>query len=316
MLFGLSPEPPFKRDNTSPGKRPDDGSPFRSRLSRRNSTLCALNGEASIAPQPTLPRVLPTTLSFFRFNPTQSATSEVSPTASEQQTQQDQQQEAHQSPSPRCRVGATQTRLNPQTSDQLFAHSPHSQASVLAAAGTMDQATQTQTPNPTTAATAGPAPAPIPPGPLPQQPASSAQSEANPTASRAPSTIASLPQQPAGPPIAPYRPLPYQPPYLGLGTLPTMAQPIFYGPQQYWYCYPGGTPGTNYPTGTWNQQSPWYSGTAHHLTNPPLVPQVYTVEPAYIVPQQQQATYYQTAPQAPAAAYYYYAPGAPTYYYT
>ncbi|RYC61266.1 hypothetical protein CHU98_g4949 [Xylaria longipes] len=239
---------------------------------------------------------------------------EVSSTPSEQQAQQDQRfpQQARQPPNPRYTVGATQTPLSPQTSGQLPVHSLHPQASVPAAAATtMDQATQTQTqtPYPTTATAEAPAPTPVPtPVPSeplpPQQPASSAPSETNPATSRAPSTVP---------------PPPYQPSRVWLNAPSAMAQPIFCTPPPYWYCYPGATPGQGYSS-TWNQQSPYYSGTAHHFTNPPIqVPQVYTVEPAYIMPQQamytQAAAYYQAAPQA-AGAYYYYAPGAPTYYRT
>lgn len=205
-------------------------SPLHSMLSQRNPTLYTFSqdpvttSEANLEPQPNLPRVQVTPPFISYYNPVQSTISEVSPTASEQQTQQDQQQEAQPISQPAYIVGATQTQPNPHTFEQLFAHSPHSQTSVLAAARTMDRATQTQTPNPTTAATAGSAPAPILPAPLLQQPASSAGSGTNPTISRAPSTIASLPQQPAGPPITPYPHPPYQPPHLGLSALPTMAQ--------------------------------------------------------------------------------------------
>ncbi|KAI8953170.1 hypothetical protein F4801DRAFT_576630 [Xylaria longipes] len=234
---------------------------------------------------------------------------EVSSTPSEQQAQQDQR--------------------FPQTSGQLPVHSLHPQASVPAAAATtMDQATQTQTqtqtPYPTTATAEAPAPTPVPtPVPSeplpPQQPASSAPSETNPATSRAPSTVPPPSQQATGPPATPSQPPPYQPSRVWLNAPSAMAQPIFCTPPPYWYCYPGATPGQGYSS-TWNQQSPYYSGTAHHFTNPPIqVPQVYTVEPAYIMPQQamytQAAAYYQAAPQA-AGAYYYYAPGAPTYYRT
>ncbi|KAI1133445.1 hypothetical protein F5Y10DRAFT_287806 [Nemania abortiva] len=79
--------------------------------------------------------------------------------------------------------------------------------------------------------------------------------------------------------------------------------------QQYWYYYTGATPTAGLPV-TCTRPSPFWSGTSHYLTNPPpQAPQVYTVEPAYIMPQ---ATYY----QAPAATpIYYYNTGAPTYYY-
>ncbi|KAI0974008.1 hypothetical protein F4678DRAFT_486550 [Xylaria arbuscula] len=61
-------------------------------------------------------------------------------------------------------------------------------------------------------------------------------------------------------------------------------------------------------------RSPWWSGASHYRSNPPLqAPQVYTVEPAYIMPQ---AMYYQAPAPAPTTApVYYYAAGAPTYYY-
>ncbi|KAI0390107.1 hypothetical protein F5Y17DRAFT_446037 [Xylariaceae sp. FL0594] len=65
------------------------------------------------------------------------------------------------------------------------------------------------------------------------------------------------------------------------------------------------------------QRSPFWSGTAHYLTNPPPPPpQIYSVEPAYFMQQQPQpqASYYQVAAPVAAPAYYYVA-GAPAYYY-
>ncbi|KAI3317986.1 hypothetical protein HD806DRAFT_526642 [Xylariaceae sp. AK1471] len=89
-------------------------------------------------------------------------------------------------------------------------------------------------------------------------------------------------------------------------------------PQQtYWYYYPGTVPApaASVPNNA-TRQSPWWSGTSHYLTSPPpQAPQVYSVEPAYIMPQ---ATYYQAPAPAPAPAaapVYYYVAGQPCYYY-
>jgi hypothetical protein len=67
-------------------------------------------------------------------------------------------------------------------------------------------------------------------------------------------------------------------------------------------------------------RSPFWSGTAHYLTNPPPpLPQVYSVEPAYTT--MPQATYYQTTgpavvwPPSNVAPSCYYIAGAPCYYY-
>ncbi|KAI0202042.1 hypothetical protein F4808DRAFT_423301, partial [Astrocystis sublimbata] len=93
-----------------------------------------------------------------------------------------------------------------------------------------------------------------------------------------------------------------------------MAPPMFCTPPGYWYCYPGAVPGANYPTSTWPQQSPWWSGTGHYLTSGP--PPVYAVEPAYIIPQQQQQqAVWVTAAQPQGAGGYYYYAGAPAAYY-
>ncbi|KAI3342154.1 hypothetical protein F4824DRAFT_445236 [Ustulina deusta] len=179
----------------------------------------------------------------------------------------------------------------------------------------------TQTSYPATA-TAGPSSTPTPPGIVP-------------TASTAhqnyPAT-AYPPQHPARPPTTPWGHPPYPLPNIGSGAPPIMAapygwhQPFCYPPPhmqqsqqqlQYWYYYPGTAPAAGLPM-TCTHPSPWWSGTSHYLTNPPpQAPQVYTVEPAYIIPQ---ATYYQATAPAPAAApaaapAYYYVPGAPAYYY-
>ncbi|KAJ8120207.1 hypothetical protein ONZ43_g3025 [Nemania bipapillata] len=99
-------------------------------------------------------------------------------------------------------------------------------------------------------------------------------------------------------------PAPQIPQMPQLQQLPQLQQPQ---QQQYWYYYPTATP-AGLPV-TCTRPSPFWSGTSHYLTSPPA-PQVYTVEPAYMMPQ---TAYY----QAPAAApMYYYAAGAPTYYYT
>ncbi|KAI0102053.1 hypothetical protein GGR51DRAFT_574412 [Nemania sp. FL0031] len=90
---------------------------------------------------------------------------------------------------------------------------------------------------------------------------------------------------------------------------PQLQQPQQPQQQQYWYYYPGVTPATGLPM-TCTRPSPFWSGTSHYLTNPPpQAPQVYTIEPAYIMPQ---TTYYQSPAAAPV---YYYAAGAPIYYY-
>ncbi|KAI0413826.1 hypothetical protein F5X98DRAFT_378359 [Xylaria grammica] len=205
---------------------------------------------------------------------------------------------------------------------------------------------RTQTSLPTTTA-AGPAPATatatatsaapsgtIPTAPIPpQQPASSAHPGTNPAAppfAQAQQRAAHPPQHPARPPTAPwgYPSYPAQNPNSGgpfnMAAPNGCPQPFCVPPphmqqaqqqQQIWYYYPGtapaataGLPMTCTPT------SPWWSGTAHYLTNPPpQPPQVYTVEPAYIMPQ---AGYYQAAAAAPGASpVYYYVPGAAAYYY-
>ncbi|KAI1751754.1 hypothetical protein F4782DRAFT_547482 [Xylaria castorea] len=311
--------------------------------------IAAVASEANQEPQPSLLAIQPPVSCWA---PAQSTDSEVSSTQSGQPAEQDRQQllqqEAHQSSSPCYTVGANQTRPSLQTSGQLPVQSLHRQASVAATAAattTMDQATQTQTPRPATATTAGPTPTPILSRPIPpEQPASSARSGTNPTTPRASPTVAPPSQQPIGLPTIPSQPhpyqfqphpyqsqprpyqsqpRPYQSSYVGLTAPYAMSQVCT--PPPYWYCYPGASPGAGYPYSNWNQQSPWYSGTAHYLTSPPpQVPQVYTVEPAYIMPQQQ-ATYYQPATYNQPAAYnqpapmsaspyYYYVPGAPNYY--
>ncbi|KAI0434341.1 hypothetical protein F5Y09DRAFT_357163 [Xylaria sp. FL1042] len=189
---------------------------------------------------------------------------------------------------------------------------------------TMNAGTQTSCATPTTAGSVPPTPAP--PGSVPttstapQNPAPSAHAGINPAANP--------PQHLAQPPAVPWAHPSHPPSNAGLGAAPAMAapngwyQPFCYLPahvqqpqqqQQYWYYYPGTAPGAGLPM-TCTRPSPWWSGTSHYLTNPPpRAPQVYTVEPAYIMPQ---TTYYQaTMPATAAAPAYYYVAGQPTYYY-
>ncbi|KAI1355235.1 hypothetical protein F5Y01DRAFT_328088 [Xylaria sp. FL0043] len=196
---------------------------------------------------------------------------------------------------------------------------------------TMDAGTQTSRATPSVAGSAPPTPAPPSSVPTtsaaPQDPASSARSGIS---SAAVPPQHPTQQQPAAPPAAPWGHHPSLPlSSAGPRAPPAMAapnawyQPFCYMPphmqqpqqqqQQYWYYYPGTVPGAGLPM-TCTRPSPWWSGTSHHLTNPPpRAPQVYTVEPAYIMPQ---ATYYQAAmPAAGAAPTYYYVAGQPTYYY-
>ncbi|TRX95251.1 hypothetical protein FHL15_003943 [Xylaria flabelliformis] len=238
--------------------------------------------------------------------------SEVTSTPSGQQAEQDQQQlpqqEAHQYSNTHYAEWATQTPSSQQSPGQFPVYSPHRQASVFVAAATMDQATQTQTPRPATAATAGHTPAPSLSGSIPpEQPAPSVHSTAAPPPP--PQQQQQQPPPPSHPPTIPSYPHPYQPLYAGLTAPYAMAQ--FNTAPPYFYCQPGASPGAGFLYSNWNKQSPWYSGTSHYLTSPR--PQVYTVEPAFIMPQQ--ATYYQPAsPIVP--PYYYYVPGGPSYYCT
>ncbi|KAI0858102.1 hypothetical protein F4860DRAFT_323636 [Xylaria cubensis] len=233
--------------------------------------------------------------------------SEPSSTPSRQQAEQDQQQlpqqEAHQYSNPHYAEWATQSPPSQQSLRQFPAYSPHRQASVFAAAVTMDQATQTQTPRPATAATAGHTPAPSSSGSIPpEQPTPSVHS----TAAPPPPPQQQQPPPPSHPPTIPSHPHPYQPVYAGWPAPYAMAH--FQAMPPHFYSSPGPSPGAGFHYSTWNKQSPWYSGTSHHLTSPR--PQVYTVEPAFIMPQH--ATYYQWASLI-APPYYYtsYAPGGP-----
>ncbi|KAI0811948.1 hypothetical protein GGR55DRAFT_703880 [Xylaria sp. FL0064] len=189
---------------------------------------------------------------------------------------------------------------------------------------TMNAGTQTSCATPSVAGSAPPTPAPPRSVPTasaaPRDPASSARSGI--------SSAAVPPQQAAPPPAAPWRHPSHPLSNAGPRAPPVMAAPnAWYQPfcypqpymqqpqqqQQYWYYYPSTVPGAGLPM-TCTRPSPWWSGTSHHLTNPPpRAPQVYTVEPAYIMPQ---ATYYQAAmPAAGAAPTYYYVAGQPIYYY-
>ncbi|KAI1425698.1 hypothetical protein F5Y12DRAFT_713974 [Xylaria sp. FL1777] len=199
---------------------------------------------------------------------------------------------------------------------------------------TMNSTTQPSRP---TTPIAGPASAATPPGTIPilstpsQQAASSVHSRSAqtvPPASQNHPAAANIPQLPAQPPTVPWGYPSFPHPNVGLRAPPNMAapggwhQPFCYPPphmqqsqqpQQYWYYYPGAIPSAGLPM-TCTRPSPWWSGTSHYLTNPPpQAPQVYTVEPAYIMPQ---TAYYQpTMPASAAAPAYYYVAGAPAYYY-
>ncbi|KAI0538128.1 hypothetical protein GGR58DRAFT_526580 [Xylaria digitata] len=214
-------------------------------------------------------------------------------------------------------------------SPQSSMASPQSQASA-----TTNPGTQTPGSN-NTAAAPGPGPATAPSGtssvPIsPQQPASSAPPGINPAAlppHQTHPTAAFPPQHPARPPTVPWGYPPYQFPNpsrggpFNMATLNGCPQPFCYPPphmqqqtqqQQIWYYYPGTTPGTGLPM-TCTPKSPFWSGTAHYLTSPPpQAPQVYTVEPAYIMPQ---GSYYQAAAPSPASGPFYYGAGAPIYYF-
>ncbi|TGJ88697.1 hypothetical protein E0Z10_g127 [Xylaria hypoxylon] len=194
-------------------------------------------------------------------------------------------------------------------------------------------------PTPTSAPSSAP-PGTVPTTPIPpQQPPFSAHPGTNPAV-----PPAYPPQHPSRPPPAPWGRPPYRPLNPGPIAPSNMAnpnvcsQPFCYPPphmqpfqqqpfqqqqfqqqpfqqqQQIWYYYPGTAPAASLPMPC-TPTSPWWSGTAHYLTNPPpQPPQVYTVEPTYIMPQGQ---YYQATAPAPAAGpVYYYTPGAPTYYYS
>ncbi|KAI0551963.1 hypothetical protein F4679DRAFT_537087 [Xylaria curta] len=253
-----------------------------------NSVMTDVASRSNLEPQSSL-LAIQTPVSGWDL--AQSTDSEVSSTTSGEQAEQLPQQEPHQYSSAHY---------------QFPVNSPQGQVSVFAAA-TMDQATQTQTqtqtPLPATATTAGPTPAPSVSASIPpEQSAPSVHS------------IAALPssqQQPLPPPpIIPSDPRLHRRLHQYYGHL-AYAMTQSYAMPPYFYCNPGVSPGVGFRYSNWNRQSPWYSGTSHHLTGPR--PQVYTVEPAFIM--SQQAAYYQPAPQN-AHPYYYCTPGAPTYYRT
>ncbi|KAI1303306.1 hypothetical protein F5Y03DRAFT_407296 [Xylaria venustula] len=227
---------------------------------------------------------------------------------------------------PRTQPATTTTSPQSQT---FFIPPPHRPHRPHFTTTKMDPGIPAPSPAPTTAAPAPP-PTPAPPRSIPTAPAT----PQHPNSSAHPGTNASAhpsqhsAQPPPQPALGPWGHPPYPPPNAGVGAPFAMAapngwhQPFHYPPlhmqqaqqqQQYWYYYPGTFPGANLPM-TYTQQSPWWSGTSHYRSNPPLqAPQVYTVEPAWIG---SQAMYYQATVPAPnAAPVYYYATGAPAYYY-
>ncbi|KAI1167711.1 hypothetical protein F5B18DRAFT_647497 [Nemania serpens] len=251
--------------------------------------------------------------------------------------------EQHHSTSAHCTVAAAPSlpstaEPHRQTSVPFRPQAPiPAAAAATAATASTQQQRQQQQPTPFTyPGTVNPT--------APQYPASFPYTSFNPAAPQASFTAVPWPHHPAQYPTRPAQsgiPANAQP-NIGFRAPPTMAatngwsplaQSLFCPPphlqqpqwqqqqpqwqqqpqqqQQHWYYYPypAANPAAGLPV-TCTRPSPWWSGTSHYLTNPPpQAPQVYTVEPAYIMPQ---ATYYQAPAPAPM---YYYAVGAPTYYY-
>ncbi|KAF2973358.1 hypothetical protein GQX73_g214 [Xylaria multiplex] len=240
-------------------------------------------------------------------------------------------------PSPQPSMASSQSQASTPTNPGTQASDPNNTAAGPAPApGTTPPVTSTVPIPPQQPAFSGP------PGINPAVPPSH---QAHPGAAYPPQHPARPPTVPWG-----YPPYQYPNPNLGgpfnMATPNLCPQQLCYPPphmqqqsqqQQIWYYYPGVTPATGLPSKfatsyrlsrivfssvvflisslhwvTCTPKSPWWSGTAHYHSNPPpQAPQVYTVEPAYIMPQ---ATYYQAATPA-AGPFCYYVPGAPTYYY-